>query len=223
MNKVECIFVIYSVKLGAGWCALRCEQGNDEHDAEKNIRASLSNDMLIYSSFLVSDRQSIEWDYFKQFIGDGNGILMEGLRFCRKSPEEVVWDINVQNGGRVIEQCYLKRYGVIVSCEKLGLEYSSAFDWYDVDIDSACRSVARFIPNGARLCGVYNGTSTGMCGDFMARHRGNRAMRIGNINFVNVKAVDAIKEFSWGILEYNHSGVDELEDRVFIDCEDVGF
>lgn len=221
MQPLAYVFVVFSTKEGAGSCALLCEYGSDEDAAYKAVRERLlPKDILIYSSYPIYDKHSLEWDFFVRFIQDQNGELVDGLRFCKKAPGTLIWELMEYSGDRIVEHCYLKSYGVVASCEVSGCEYVAVFDWYDEDIDAACLSVAKYLPRTAKLCGVFNGTTSTTCQVFMGKHWNYNAIKIGAIDFVRMKAVDAIKEFCDSILDYNYMECGELKERLFIDCRD---
>lgn len=220
MQPLAYVFVIFSTKLGIGQTALLCEYGSDEQVAYKAVRDRLPKELLIYSSFAIYNKQSREWHFYTRFVQDQGGELVDGLRFCKMNSDNLMWELRRQTADRIVENCYLSGYGVVASYETSGLEYVAVFDWYDANIDAACCSVVKYLPQNAVLCGVFNGTSSTMCREFMTK-RGNRGMiRIGAIDFLCMTAVDAIKEFSNDILRYNSMACDDLENRVFVFCSE---
>lgn len=220
MQPLAYVFVVFSTKMGISQTALLCEYGSDEIVAYKAVRDRLPKELLIYSSFAIYDKQSLEWDFYARFVKDQSGDWAGGLRFCKKGPDDLIWDLRRQTADRVVVNCYLSGYGVVASYETSGSEYVAVFDWYDANIDAACCSVVKYLPQNAKLCGVFNGMSSTMCREFMTKHSNCDIIRIGEIDFLCMTVADAIKEFSNGILRYNSMACDDLENRLFVVCSE---
>lgn len=218
MQPVAYVFVIFSTKMGIERTALLCEYGSDEQVAYEAVRDRLPKELLIYSSFAIYNKQSHEWGFYARFVKDQVGEFVDGLRFCKMNPDNLMWELRRETADRVVENCYLSGYGRVASYEISGVEYVAVFDWYDVNIDAACCSVVKYLPQNAELCGVFNGTSSTMCREFMTKHGNRGVIRIGAIDFLCMTADDAIKEFSNDILHYNSMACDDLENRLFVGC-----